>query len=68
MKLITKSFAFVSTLLVAGLASAAGVSDMAAAVSFTDVVAAVLAIGALLIAVYVAIKGAKIVLTMVKGG
>ena len=43
-------------------------TPLTAAVDFSSVTTAVLAIAALLMAVYVAIKGVKIVINMVRGG
>jgi SAM-dependent MidA family methyltransferase len=53
---------------VSSAASAAGLSDLTAAVSFTDVVTGVLAVAGALVSVYVMIKGVKFIMSMVKSG
>lgn len=61
--------ALVAPLAVAGSAFAAGpdISSLTASVDFGTVTTGVLAVGALAVGLYLAIKGAKIVIRMVKG-
>lgn len=65
-----KHLAVIAAVTGAGVASAAGpdLTAMTSAIDFGTVTTAVLSIAGLLAVVYVAIKGAKIVLSMVKGG
>lgn len=74
-KIITRGLAVVgaavSSLAFAQEAAAAGGPDMSgltAAVDFGTVTTAILAIAGLLAVVYVAVKGARIGLSMLKGG
>lgn len=61
--------ALVAPLAVAGSAFAAGpdISSLTSSVDFGTVTTGVLAVGALAVGLYLAIKGAKIVIRMVKG-
>jgi Inovirus Coat protein B len=61
--------ALVAPLAVAGSAFAAGpdITSLTSAVDFGTVTAGVLSVGALAVGLYLAIKGAKIVIRMVKG-
>lgn len=52
----------------AAAATGPDLTPLTDAISFSTVITAVLAIAGLLAAVYVAIKGAKTVLTMIRGG
>ncbi len=68
-KLYNQLAFFLACLLPAfAFATPVDLSPLTAAVDFSSVTTAVLAIAALLMAVYVAIKGTKIVLHMVRGG
>jgi hypothetical protein len=73
-KIITRGLAVVgaavSSFAVAQEAAAAGpdMSGLTAAVDFGTVTTAILAIAGLLAVVYVAVKGARIGLSMLKGG
>ncbi len=72
MKSLSKIGLVCALSLVAGVAAAAtpatGISQLTNAVSFTDVVTGIMAIGVALMGLYVTIRGVKIVLSMVRGG
>lgn len=65
-----KKAAFAAAAVVPGFALAAGpdLKPLTDAVSFDTVITALLAIAGLLATVYVAIRGAKVVLSMIRGG
>jgi hypothetical protein len=65
-----KAALVLAAIVMASVASAAGpdLSPLTSVVDFSTVVTALLAISGLLAGVYVAIRGAKIVLSMIKGG
>lgn len=69
-KFLSMLFAVLLSLFLPQLSFASGVdlSSLTAAVDFSTVSTAILAIGALLAAVYVGIKGVKIVIQMLRGG
>jgi membrane associated rhomboid family serine protease len=64
-----KHLAFIAAATGTGVAMAAGpdLTPLTAAIDFGTVITAVLAISGLLAAVFVAIRGAKTVLSMIKG-
>lgn len=68
-KNIQRGLALVGALAMSAQAFAAGpdMSGLTSAVDFSSVNTAVIAIAGLLAAVYVAIKGARIVLSMIRG-
>lgn len=65
-----KLAAMAGSVVVSGSAMAAGpdMTDLTAAVDFGTVTTAVLGVAAALITVYIAFKGAKLVIAAVKGG
>ncbi|MFC0349377.1 hypothetical protein [Undibacterium danionis] len=70
-KHIKRGLALVGAIVVSGSALADGGPDLTpltSAVNFGTTTSAVLAIAGLLASVYIAIKGAKVVLRMIKGG
>jgi hypothetical protein len=69
MKLFTKSAIVLSSVLgaVAANAAAPDFSTLTSSVDFATVVTAVLAIAGLIAAVFVAVRGAKMVLGMIRG-
>jgi hypothetical protein len=69
-KNIQRGLVLVGAIVVSGSALAAGpdLTPLTSAIDFSTVITAVLAISGLLASVYVAIKGAKTVLGMIKGG
>jgi hypothetical protein len=68
MKLV-KTLAVVATLAAASVSQAAlDLTPITVAFTATDVITAVTAVGATLAVIYVAIKAAKIVLGMIRGG
>lgn len=58
----------VALVVTSAAASAAGLTDLTASISFGDVITGVLAIAGALVAVYVMIKGVKFIMSMVKSG
>ena len=70
-KNIQRGLALIGAIVVSGSSFAAGagpdLTSLTSSVDFTTVITAVLAISATLMGVYVAIKGAKTVISMVKG-
>ncbi|ASU40249.1 hypothetical protein hmeg3_19440 [Herbaspirillum sp. meg3] len=71
-KFVKRSVAAVVTTVAAGSAMAAGggpdMTGLTSAVDFGTVTTAVLSIAGMLAVVYIAVKGAKIALAMLKGG
>ncbi len=71
-KFVKRGVAAVATAVVAGSAMAAGggpdMTGLTSAVDFGTVTTAVLSIAGMLAVVYIAVKGAKIALAMLKGG
>lgn len=69
-KHIQRGLALVGVIAVSGSAFAGGpdLSSLTTAVDFGTTITAILAIAGLLAGVYIAIKGAKTVLRMIKGG
>ncbi|MBK1889965.1 hypothetical protein Undi14_07935 [Undibacterium sp. 14-3-2] len=70
-KNIQRGLALVGAIAVSGSAMAAGTgpdfSTLTSAVDFSTVITAIMAISATLMGVYIAIKGAKTVVGMIKG-
>jgi len=68
-KLQSLKLALLAPLAVTGSAFAAGpdISSLTSSVDFATVITGVLSVGALAVGLYLAIKGAKIVIRMVKG-
>lgn len=70
-KHIQRGLALIGAIAISSSAFAAGgpdLSSLTAAVDFGTTITALLAISGLLASVYIAIKGAKTVLRMIKGG